>query len=274
VTTETPAMTRFPRRHRGFSLVELMVAVVAGLIVSGAIVTFMMSSFRSNAQYVQSTRLTQELRNTLDLVTRDLQRAGYDDDALAFLGNTNVSPFAPICITTAAAPTTCVAAATVGSCIIYAYDRTYPNGSTTEVGTKGAIDLSNGEVRGLRRVSATINGNTVGVVEYAVSTGTTEPACNGASPDYTAYPPVCNATSTWCPLSDGSTLNVTQFDVTNNGSTLADDDLSMAVRKLDVAIAGQLVGDTTFTRDVRSSIKVRADCVRATTNFGTCTLTP
>lgn len=260
MTIETLAMTRSSRRQHGFSLVELMVAVVAGLIVSGAIVTFMMSTFRSNAQYVQSTRLTQELRNTLDLVVRDLQRAGYDDDSLAFLGNTNVSPFAPILIS--------------GDCVIYAYDRTYPNGSTTEVGTKGVIDLSNGEVRGLRRVTATINGNTVGVVEYAASTGTIKPACNGASPDYTAYPPVCNAATTWCPLSDGSTLNVTQFSIANNGSTMTDDDISMAVRKLDVRIAGQLVGDTSFTRDVRSSIKVRADCVRATSNFATCTQTP
>ena len=253
-------MTRIPRRHRGFSLVELMVAVVAGLIVSGAIVTFMMSSFRSNAQYVQSTRLTQELRNTLDLLVRDLQRAGYDDDSLAFLGNANSSPFSPILIN--------------GECIIYAYDRTYPNGQAAPAGTAGTLDVSNGEVRGLRRVVATINGINVGVIEYAASTGAIKPACNGASPNYAAYPPACNAASTWCPLSDGSTLNITAFTIANSGASMTDDDMTMAVRKIDVTLAGQLVGDNTFTRNLRSSIKIRSDCVRPTASFAQCSASP
>ncbi len=44
-----------------------MVAMVAGMIVSAAVLMFFFSSMKSNGEYVQSTRLTQELRNTLDL---------------------------------------------------------------------------------------------------------------------------------------------------------------------------------------------------------------
>ena len=96
-------------RHQvnGFTLVEMMVALVAGMIVSTALVAFMLSSMKSNGEYVQSTRLTQELRNTLDLLTRDLLRAGYDDDGMNYVGKTNVSPFTPVCITAAGAPGTC-----------------------------------------------------------------------------------------------------------------------------------------------------------------------
>jgi hypothetical protein len=223
---------------------------------------------------VQSTRLTQELRNTLDLLVRDLQRAGYDDNALAFLGNANSSPFSPLCIATAGAPSTCVSDNTAGSCIIYAYDRTYPLGSSTPSGTEGQLDVSNGEVRGLRLASATINGNTVGVIEYAVSDGTTKPACNGSAPDYSAYPPTCSSSSKWCPLSDGSTLNITAFSIANNGSSMSDDDMTMGVRRLDIALSGQLIGDTSFTRNVRSSIKVRSDCVRPTASFAQCSASP
>jgi prepilin-type N-terminal cleavage/methylation domain-containing protein len=86
----------FPMNNKnasaGFSLIELMVALVAGLIVSSAVVAFMMSSFKSNAEYVQSTRLTQELRNSLDLVTRDVRRAGYNEKAMASLGTGTASP--------------------------------------------------------------------------------------------------------------------------------------------------------------------------------------
>ena len=59
------------------ALVELMVALVAGLIVSAAVTRFFISSMKSNGEYVQSTRLTQELRNILDLMSRDVRRAGY-----------------------------------------------------------------------------------------------------------------------------------------------------------------------------------------------------
>ena len=61
----------------GFGLVELMVALAAGLLLSTAVIAFMLSSMRSNGQYVQSVRLSQELRNTLDFLTRDL--IGCDD---------------------------------------------------------------------------------------------------------------------------------------------------------------------------------------------------
>ena len=46
------------KSNRGFSLIELMIALVAGLLVSGAAVLFLMSSMRSNGEYVQSVRLT------------------------------------------------------------------------------------------------------------------------------------------------------------------------------------------------------------------------
>lgn len=259
--------------QRGLTLVELMIALAAGVVVSAAAVAFLMSTFRSNADYVQSTRLTQELRNTLDLLVRDLQRAGYDDDALTYVGNTNTSPFAPICITTAGAPTTCLdIGGGAGSCVIYAYDRTYPNGSTTASGTAGTVDVNNGEVRGLRLSTVSVNGRSVGVIEYAISSGGTKPACNGATADYSTFPPACDATSHWCALSDGSKLDVTSLRIANNGSSVTGSGVSMGVRRLDVSIAGRIAGNTDFTRDVRTTVKVRADCMRAT--LANCSASP
>jgi prepilin-type N-terminal cleavage/methylation domain-containing protein len=153
-------------RQAGFSLIELMVALVAGLIVSAALVAFTMSSFRSNGEYVLSTRLTQELRNSLDLVMRDLRRAGYDEGALGRMAQGTMSPFAPIFIDVP------------GECVIYAYDRDSDINSAEF--TDGAIDLNNGEVRALRRVEVDYNGSEVGVLEYAVSGDDSRPECDDA----------------------------------------------------------------------------------------------
>lgn len=81
-----------PRRPaRGFSLVELMVGSVIGLIVVGAVTALVLSMMRSNRQTLQSTRLNQELRATLAVVANDLKRArGVDDPftiATAAVGN-------------------------------------------------------------------------------------------------------------------------------------------------------------------------------------------
>ena len=151
--------------------------------------------------------------------------------------------------------------------MIYAYDR--PSG------TPGAIDLANGEVRGIRRATATVNGATVGVIEVAESTSTVTPACDGAAgPDYTQYPVPC-ASSGWCPLSDPRLLDVQTFTVgivasgtDSNGVqdiAAASGFNAMKLREFLVTIAGSLRSDSAVTRSVRSNIKVRADCLRADT---------
>jgi prepilin peptidase dependent protein B len=224
-----------PRNARGFSLIELMVALVLGLIVSIAIVAFTMSSFRSNGQFVLSARLTQELRNTMDLMTRDLRRAGYNQDAMKSVGGGSTSPFAPMLLQ--------------ADCVIYAYDR--------DGGTNGALDVANGEVRGLRRKTVKVNNVDVGVIEYAQSSGATKPKCDGATADYTKFPPACNTASMWCSLSDPSILNITGLTFTDKRTTVGS---SLALRDIGVKLDGQLRNDTTFTRTVDTSVRIRSDC--------------
>lgn len=242
------------KQHSGFSLVELMVALAAGLVISGAAVAFLLSSFKSNGEYVQSTRLTQELRNSLDVVTRDLRRAGYDDDALKYLSNSTISPFSKMRLVNPGA---------ANSCIIYAYDRAG--------GVAGEVNTDIGEVRAMRRVTADVDGRTVGVIEYAQSSGTgvgaTKPDCAADSATYTSYPPACNGL--WCALSDPATLNITSFSITDEGQVLGTGTNQMRIRNLNVAIAGQLAGSAEFTRGVSSRVRVRADCIDPTiTNCG------
>lgn len=253
---------------RGFTLIELMIALVAGLIVSYAVVAFTMASMKSNAEYVQSAKLTQTLRNTLDLVVRDLRRAGYDDAAVTRLaGGTDstavgTSPFSPLLLETGN-PTP-----TNGSCIIYAYDR--PGG------TAGTLQVANGEVRGLRRVQVTPTGATtsVGVIEYATSATTVKPTCGGATAVYTSYPPACNSTSLWCPLTDSATINIGEFTITEGPSSVVGvNPIAVRIRTMRVAVTGRLVGDdsisylngvsTSYKRGLQATVKIRSDCVKS-----------
>ena len=78
--------------NRGFTLVELMVALVLGLVVIGGVMGVFMSTYQANAQNIKAVRLNEEMRAVMSMMTRDIRRAGVR--ALAWqpslLGSANV----------------------------------------------------------------------------------------------------------------------------------------------------------------------------------------
>jgi len=97
------------RASRGFSLVELMVALVAGLVVVGAVLALVVSIMESNRETLQATRLNQELRATLAVIANDLRRARSVEDPLTVAMAAGGNPYAAV--STASA-----------GCVVYAYD--------------------------------------------------------------------------------------------------------------------------------------------------------
>ncbi|WP_108652183.1 prepilin-type N-terminal cleavage/methylation domain-containing protein [Dongshaea marina] len=62
---------------KGFSLVEMMISMVAGTLVLGAVIGLYTSIMNASHISVRMTRLNQELMAVVNLIARDLQRAGY-----------------------------------------------------------------------------------------------------------------------------------------------------------------------------------------------------
>ena len=81
-------------RHgeQGFSLVELMIALTLGLVLVGGVLSVFLGTLRSNADLGRMARLEEQLTGLLDLISRDLRRAG--STAKPYLALTGVpSPF-------------------------------------------------------------------------------------------------------------------------------------------------------------------------------------
>lgn len=76
--------------QKGFSLIELLIGIVVGLIAVAAIVSAFTNIVLSNADYLKMIRLNQELNSLITLMTRDLKRAGYSGAAT---GVTSANPF-------------------------------------------------------------------------------------------------------------------------------------------------------------------------------------
>jgi prepilin peptidase dependent protein B len=253
----------------GLSLVELMIAMAIGLVVIGSVLSFTMSSLTANSEYVQATRLSQELRNSMDFISRELRRAGYDQDVGSYparysITSLTASPFARILTSNDANGD----GTTGDGCVIYAYDRSG--------GTSGTVDLVRGEIRAIRLATRNVDGLDVGVLEVAESANGLTPTCTGGSPNYTNYPPSRNTGSGWSALSDPRLLNLTQFTLDTSGyivQTGSAISAPVTMREIGIGLQGQLrrSEDGTVTRGIRSNVKVRADCLEASTN---CALAP
>ena len=74
---------------RGFSLVELLVALIAGLIIVAAAGTLYVSILRANAASVQLSALNLGMQSLMDIMERDIRRAGYFASAAQNLERTN-----------------------------------------------------------------------------------------------------------------------------------------------------------------------------------------
>ena len=72
-------MTRNVPKQRGVSLIELMLGITIALIILAGVLTVMLRVSTSGASSVQATRLNQQVRGTMDFITKELQRSGYVD---------------------------------------------------------------------------------------------------------------------------------------------------------------------------------------------------
>jgi len=79
-------LPRPARRQRGLSLVELMVGITVGLFVVAAAATMAATQLTDNRRLLIETQVQQDLRASMDIITRQLRRAGALTQPLALLG--------------------------------------------------------------------------------------------------------------------------------------------------------------------------------------------
>ena len=86
-----------PVCQRGLSLIELLIGVAIALFIAATGSTLLVGHLRENRALLLETRLTQDLRTAVDVITRDLRRAGYWGNA-----GTGANPYAALAPATAA----------------------------------------------------------------------------------------------------------------------------------------------------------------------------
>lgn len=119
---------------RGFSLIELMIALLIGIIVSAGALTLILAINQANSETIQATRIHQELRSLASIVSDELKRARRLNDAMAAIG-TGVNSTSNCTIASTSSycpgPFDSIDTSTAG-CVRYGYqDATQSDPSTT-----------------------------------------------------------------------------------------------------------------------------------------------
>jgi prepilin-type N-terminal cleavage/methylation domain-containing protein len=74
------------RLARGFSLIEMMVAIVIGMIVAAGAVSLIVAIDRANSETIQAARINQELRALASVIGDEIKRARRLHDPVAGVG--------------------------------------------------------------------------------------------------------------------------------------------------------------------------------------------
>jgi prepilin-type N-terminal cleavage/methylation domain-containing protein len=91
------------KKQSGLTLIEMMIAMLIGLLVTGAIISVFISNVKSSSENIKMMQLNQELRTVMGFMSDEIKRSGYSSDATVatFINDFNTA---------------------TANCVLYSYD--------------------------------------------------------------------------------------------------------------------------------------------------------
>ena len=239
-------------RQSGLSLVETMVAMTIGLFLLTGLVTFVTNNLNANRSRLEMTRLNQELRASMNVMIREIRRAGYWASPSYTLGplstlgagTTYNNPFlGAISITSGGTTTTTnggiyVPPSSVPGCILFSYDS---NGNgifdTTTPDERYGFLLDNGIIYMRTGQGATVNDCTT------------------------------NAGNAWGALTNGNDVNYQTLTfsgpITTKAYLSGTSGPNTQVRYITITLTGQSKSDSSIQQTLTETVKLENDLFSA-----------
>lgn len=219
------------RHQTGVTLMEIMIGLALSLVVTTSMVVLMSNSLGTTTRVIQMTQLSDELRNSISMMTRDLRRANYSANAAYCYANSD-------CGVDGAANQTALLVPT-DQCMSFNLDRNQDGNASTD--DAGAFRRS--------------DDGGVGFIEMWV--GGSGVVC-GEDGDQ------------WLRLTDPNIVDIDVFEITlvNLQDSLAEDGgatLTQNTREVNIRIGGRLRIDENdssrpeIRREIEDTIRVRND---------------
>jgi len=261
-------------RVLGFTIIELMISLVLGLIVISGLISVYVATVVSSNNTLAMSKVSQQTSALMNIITNDVRRAGYWGQGVTPLADyierdVSVNPFSNNGITALGLINNTVGnvlitgnSATVGECLVYTYD-------SDENGV-----LDNTDIVGFRLL-----GSIAQMRRLGDSTDATQVSC---------------LVGTWENLTDGDLISVDKLEfslessvcintrepdgVDNNGVNGADEDIetdcyttiplnasgdiTVETLQISISIEASLVSDSDVKVQMEQVVRVRNDRVR------------
>ncbi len=223
-------LNRF-HKQSGATLMEVLVAMTISLVATAAMIAMMSNSLGTTARIIKMTKLTDDMRVALQMMTRDVRRSSYNANSMFCYANDN-------CATDGSGLALAgdVVIADTADCFTFLTDRDH-DGDSTENAAGGFRRVTDGDV---------------GVIE--MWTGDNAPDCTDDA-----------GAAGWVEITNPENMDIFAFNVDDNLSytqVILDngtDTVSQRIRKIRMNIQGRLVMDNTIVREVEDVINVRND---------------
>ena len=217
-------------KQGGMSLMEVLIAMSISLIVTASMVALMGNTLGTTARIINMTKLADDLRVTMQMMTRDVRRSSYNANSMYCYANDDCASDGAV---TLAGDININAG---NDCLTFLLDRDHDGDSTEN------------SAGGFRRVT---NGG-VGVIE--MWSGDQAPNCAAAA-----------GSISWVQITNPEIMDIFAFSVDDNLSYTAEiyndgtNTRSQKARKVRMNMQGRLVMDNTIVRRVEDVIAVRND---------------
>ena len=228
---QSAALVRTSNAQRGLSLIELLVAMVVGLIVLAAAVSFLSRHLRESRAVQVELRLLQDLRSAIDLIGRDLRRAAY-------WGQASAGVWQPGATTTPVNPYAFVTIASQQVDFNFSRDNNENNALDTneQFGFRlrgGVVEFMLGAANSGSNWQALTDANTVAITSFTVTPSVQRMSLEG----------MC---ATACSAADSAASVCPP---------------QQHLRNLNIALTGRSVSDAKVVRNLESQVRLRNDAI-------------
>lgn len=284
-----------PRTQQsGFGLVELMIGLVVGMIVVAAALSLLTSTMSVSNDSIKMTRLDQELRQTMTMLTRDLRRATIWDPAADVVRVAASSPLTlsavngNVTVTSVTGNLEDLGAKAVGAQLVYKRGSTVYRATITAYNSANksySVTIATAWPAGVTAVNGVPAGSwsmlrpesiltfSGTCILFASDTDLTGTYGTGERLGYRyddAEDAVEVRTSglgtdncaqgTWENLTDERSVEIYDFNVDDNSpAPLASSGFNLAIREFTIRIKGRLKSDPSVERTLQETVRVRND---------------
>ena len=254
----------------GFTLIEFLVALVAGLVITGGVTTVYIAIATTSITTLGQMKLEEQVNTLMIMMTNDIRRAGYwGVQTPADFAEPVRNPFNQIdesalevhVANVPVAPNNAVG----GACIVYSYD----------LNDDGALD--DGDIAGFRLINSVVQMRIAG----DTAANDRHDSCQDADDNWVnvSDPDIVSIDALNFSLGDSECLNSREPDgVDNDGDNGVDDpgevdcygiapvagsgDITIETRQVTITLSGRLLGDPDSVMSLAQDVRVRNDLVR------------